>query len=34
MEEKLIDFRVEQRAEMKDVREWLEKNKPSLDTVE
>jgi hypothetical protein len=34
MEEKLIDFRVEQRAEMKGVLEWLEKNKHSLDTVE
>ena len=33
MEEKLMDFMVEQRREMKDVLEWLEKNKPSLDTV-
>jgi hypothetical protein len=33
MEEKLMDFMVEQRRGMKDVLEWLEKNKPSLDTV-
>jgi hypothetical protein len=34
MEEKLIDFRVEQSAEMKGVLKWLQKNKPSLGTVE
>jgi hypothetical protein len=33
MEEKLIDFMVEQREEMNGVCEWLEKNKSSLDTV-
>lgn len=33
MEEKLIDFRVEQREEMKGVLQWSEKNKPRLDTV-
>lgn len=32
MEEKLMDFMVEQREEMKGVLEWLE-NRPSLDTV-
>jgi hypothetical protein len=33
MEEKLIDFVVEQREEMKDIHEWLEKNKSNLDTM-
>jgi hypothetical protein len=33
MEEKLIDFMVEQREWMKGTRGWLEKNKSSLDTM-
>jgi hypothetical protein len=33
MEEKLIDFMVEQSEEMKGIHEWLEKNKSSLDTM-
>jgi hypothetical protein len=33
MEEKLIDFMVEQREEMKGIHEWLQKNKSSLDTM-
>jgi NADH:ubiquinone oxidoreductase subunit D len=32
MEEKLIDFMVEQREEMKGIHEWLVKNKSILDT--
>ena len=33
MEGKPIDFMVEQKEEMKDICEWLEKNKSSLDTM-
>jgi len=33
MEEKPIDFMVEQREQMKVIREWSEKNKSSLDTM-
>jgi len=33
MEEKPIDFMVEQTLEMKGICEWLEKNKSSLDTM-
>jgi len=33
MEEKLSDFMVEQREEMRGIREWFEKIKSSLDTI-
>jgi hypothetical protein len=33
IDEKLIDFMVEQREQMKGICKWLEKNKSSLDTV-
>jgi len=33
MEEKLSEFMVEQREEMKGIREWFEKIKSSLDTI-
>jgi len=33
MEEKLSEFMVEQREEMKGIREWFEKIKSGLDTI-
>jgi hypothetical protein len=33
MEGNVIDFVMEKREEMKDIREWLEKNKSCMDTM-